>query len=198
MASRPELKQIERKAYLSYHEDGLVDIGLGLVFLTFGLVALSGKSLFSSLCWMPALLIAPMKRLITVPRMGMVKFGASNKMRRVKIALLLSCAAVLLFILAAVRLESPPMDQWMHRYFLILIGTLLVAFPFFGALGLGVRRFYGYAALFAAGFAVIQLHRETLGAVFTAFGGVLILAGAAVLIGFLKKYPLPVRGEDHG
>jgi hypothetical protein len=198
MASRPELKQIERKAYLSYHEDGLVDIGLGLVFLTFGLVTLSGKSLFSSLCWMPALLIAPMKRMITVPRMGMVKFGASGRMRKAKIALLVSCGAVLLFILAAVRLESPPMDQWMHRYFLIMIGILLVAFPFFGALGLGVRRFYGYAALFAAGFTIAYFHRDTLGAAFTAFGGILIFMGTAVLIGFLKKYPLPVRGEDHG
>jgi hypothetical protein len=191
MEQRPELKLIERRAYLSYHQDGLIDICLGMVFLAFGLVTLSGQSLFRSLCWMPGLLIAPLKKWITVPRMGMVKFGASGKMKRVKIALLLSCAAVLLFILAAVRLRSPVMDDWTHRYFLIFIGLLLVVFPFFGAVGLGIRRFYGYAFLFAAGFTLVCLDREMLAWVFTGFGSVLLIAGVIVLIRFLRKYRLP-------
>jgi len=33
MEQKINLKELERKAFISYHQDGLVDIGLGIILL---------------------------------------------------------------------------------------------------------------------------------------------------------------------
>ena len=36
MAERVDLRSLERKAYLTYHQDGIVDIFIGLAIAVFG------------------------------------------------------------------------------------------------------------------------------------------------------------------
>ena len=195
MATVPELKEIKRKTYWSYHQDGLIELCLGLVFFVFGIYLYSGKSLMAGLCWMPGLLIAPLKRIITAPRIGMVRFGRSRNVLAFKIGLLTLTAVLVLFIIAATLLDSPALDAWTRRYFAVAFGFALALFPLAGAIALGIRRYYAHAVLLAAGFSLIQYRPDSLAAVFTGIGSVLILVGAAVLIRFLRDHPLPRKEQ---
>jgi hypothetical protein len=192
--SIPKLKTIERKAYLSAHQDGLIDIGLGLVFLLFGIIQWTGRTAFSGVSWMPALFIGPAKRMITVPRIGLVKFGPSRKVLAVKIGLLVLCAAVILFIVAATTLHSTTLDGWTRRYFATSFGLALALFPLAGAIGLGVRRYYGYAFLLIAAFTALRFWHGGLGALFVLIGTAVTGTGFSVLARFLKDHP--IKGKE--
>jgi hypothetical protein len=90
VTKEPNLKEIEKRAYMSYHQDGLLDIFAGLYILGFGL------GIIMDVLWefgfgviMPAILIATVlpiwieaKRKITMPRIGFVNFGTrgANKL----------------------------------------------------------------------------------------------------------------------
>ncbi len=41
MNKKINLKEIERKAYTSYHQDGLVDVSIAFVILAFGLMIIA-------------------------------------------------------------------------------------------------------------------------------------------------------------
>ena len=56
MVNKIDLKEIERKAYLSYHQDGLLDIFIGMFIFAFGLYILS-ESDFPIIAVLPALLV---------------------------------------------------------------------------------------------------------------------------------------------
>ena len=108
----PNLKEIERKAYMSYHQDGLLDIFAGLyilgfgfgifidIVLDFGLGAIIIPGGFIALAlpiWFAA------KRKITMPRIGFVNFGirGGNKLMAIFIGLaVLGLAFALVFPLA--------------------------------------------------------------------------------------------------
>jgi hypothetical protein len=191
MALVPELKQIERKAYWSYHQDGLIDLCLGLVFILFGIMVFTGNSRITWFSGMPVLLIAPLKRMLTAPRIGMVRFSHSRNILAVKIGFLALITVFVLYVAIATRLKSPGLDSWTRRYYAIAFGSALALFPLFGAISLGVRRFYAYAVVLVIGFSLIQYRPGRLAAVFIAIGSVLFVVGGAVLIRFLLDNPLP-------
>jgi hypothetical protein len=190
MNDQMDLKTIRRKAYLTSHEDGLIDIGLGMVFLLFGLIQWMGKSHLGGVCWMPALLIAPMKRYVTAPRIGTARFGAKSGLLKVKLALILVVTALIGFIVTASLLHSDAVDAWTRRYFAPVFGFSLALFPLAGAIGLGVRRYYGYAVLMVLCFSLISFWREGLAPVFLVIGCALTVTGGLVLVRFLRKHPL--------
>jgi hypothetical protein len=193
------LDQIEKKAYWSYHRDGLIDLCLGFVFLLFGIQVFTGNPVIAGLCWMPGLLIAPLKRLLTAPRIGTVRFRMSWKVRAVKIGLLTFTAAFVLFIVAAELSKSTAMHEWTRRYFAIAFGFSLALFPLAGAIALGIKRYYAHAALLAAGFSFVQYRNENLAGVFVGIGSVLIVTGGTVLIRFLNGNPIdgnPIGGKE--
>ena len=91
MGKEPNLKEIERKAYMSYHQDGLLDIFAGLYVLGFGLGIFVDLILDfgMGMILMPAVFVSlalPLwiaaKRRITMPRIGFVNFGirGANKL----------------------------------------------------------------------------------------------------------------------
>ena len=87
MTESLDLVQIERKAYLSYSDDGPIELLLGLAILAFSLGLAVGDSTVSVI--IPAALAAiwPMvKKDITLPRIGVVRFGPErqNRLRKTK------------------------------------------------------------------------------------------------------------------
>lgn len=81
------LKEIEKKAYLSYHEDGIIDLTIGIVFslicftwIIFDwLDILPWLSLILMAIFYPVYIFAKQK--ITIPRFGFFRFSSPRKER---------------------------------------------------------------------------------------------------------------------
>ncbi len=80
MNEKINLKDIERKAYLSYHEDGLLDI-----FLATFLIQAAISTIFVESFWIFAtsgtwfVFYFAIKQAITIPRIGQVNFSSARK-----------------------------------------------------------------------------------------------------------------------
>ena len=201
MVNEPNLKEIQRKAYMSYHQDGLLDIFAGLYILGFGVgivMDLLWESGFGAI--MPAILITTVlpiwisaKRKITMPRIGYVNFGirGTNKLTAVFIGTMVAgLGAFFIFTLATFQGEA---RQWLdfivqNGMIIISLGTLAVCTLF--GYSMGIKRLYAYGLL-----AFIMLIIGHFAGIFFAYilvalGITVVAAGFALLIGFIRKYPL--------
>ncbi|PXF61074.1 MAG: hypothetical protein C4B59_05805 [Candidatus Methanogaster sp.] len=79
-----DLKELEKKAWTSIFEDGIADIGLGLLLTVATICQIFNESslYLYSLFIVPALFIIIAKRYITAPRMGVVKFSRERTRKR--------------------------------------------------------------------------------------------------------------------
>jgi hypothetical protein len=174
----------------------LIDIIIGLGIIGFGLNMAFDNSAFLFLSWMPIIFYVPFKNRITVPRIGYVKFSASNTKLYIAVAvlLLIFLLGILFFLFAGQDNSSPQLITWFRQYYLVLLGGL-AAICFAGAgLLTGITRLYAYAGLimliFTAG-----TFLDLLPPFFVLLTGLLIEAvGVGLLIRFIRKYPL-IPGE---
>lgn len=201
MTSALDLKQLERKAYLTYNQDGFMDLAVGLFILAFGLdmlfyanFAAISPILLLGLFWLA-------KRKITYPRVGFAKFSP-ERVRVLKKALLgIQVGLVISALLGLVAFLGfsgylPGLRGFFRQYSLLLLGAVMAGlFSLAGAM-LENWRLHVYAALTLTAFVVgylIGLHPRFF---MIPLGAVITLSGLVVLIRFLRKYPLPAEGED--
>jgi hypothetical protein len=201
VTEEPNLKEIERRAYMSYHQDGLMDIFAGLIILGFGLGIFMQIILDYSLgAIMPAILITTFlpiwvaaKRKITMPRIGFVNFGirGANKLTAVFLGTMVAGLAV--FFLFTFATSQSGLRQWLdliiqNGMLIVGFGTLAVCILF--GYSMGLKRLYGYGVL-----AVIVLVSGHFTGIFFAYiimalGTTVMVTGAVLLISFVRKYPL--------
>ncbi|MFH2101358.1 MAG: hypothetical protein ABII71_04710 [Candidatus Micrarchaeota archaeon] len=191
-----DMNEVEKKAYLSYHQDGLLDIGLGILVLSW-----AGAIMFD-MGVLPAIMAASgvsvyfaAKQIVTVPRMGLVKFGQERQKRIRKekryFTLFFTATALLgmLFFLAWTMLPTEELMKIKDLPLVVigLLGALLMATV---AYWKQLRRFYIYAGVMAVSFIGGPFY-DIGRAEYFLIPGVLILAGGiAQLIMFLRKYPI--------
>jgi len=201
MAKVPNLKEIERRAYMSYHKDGLLDIFAGLYILAFGLgITMELMWEFSFGVIMPAILIATVlpiwiaaKRKITMPRIGYVNFGTrgANKLTAVFIGLLVAgLGAFFAFTFATFQGGSREwLDLIVQNGMLIVgFGTLAVCALF--GYSMGLKRLYVYGLLAAFALVIGHFMGIFFAYILLVLGTTVMVTGFALLIGFVKKYPL--------
>jgi hypothetical protein len=201
------LKELERKAWTSYFQDGLWDIYLGLLLLAMAISALLSDVGFSESLGMTVLIGVEVlavlvlwvgKKLITVPRMGRVKFGPKRKAK-------LSWVVVILFISvlvgAGVFLVTSAMrgnrPGWLNAAFFApaaWVGNAIVVFSL-GAYFLDFSRLYLIGVMYALPVPLDILLDELAGIdlSFIAFGVpamVILIIGLVVFTRFLRDYPL--------
>ncbi len=204
MTEEPNLKEIERKAYMSYHQDGLLDVFAGLYILGFGF------GIIMDVLWefgfgiiMPAILIATalpiwiaVKRKITMPRIGYVNFGTrgANKLSAVFIGTIVAgLGAFFAFTLATFQGES---RQWLdlivqNGMLIVGFGTLVVCTLF--GYTMGLKRLYAYGLLSFIVLALGHFMGIFFAYILMALGTTVMAVGFALLISFVKKYP--VKGD---
>ena len=202
MSTTKEFDSLKRKVYLAYHQDGILDLVAGSVVLGFGLNMLTGNIVFLMAGWLAMMLYVLIKQRITVPRFGYVRFESEKKtVQKAWISVGIGVLFVLFFltlnIFVSRKPTSPDMQAWIQRYHMVPLSAMLFGLPTLAAaIFLGLKRFYLYALL-AVGLPLVGawLNIETYIPIVTT-GAVIIAFGAALLVNFLKKYPLNAAGED--
>jgi hypothetical protein len=202
MTKQDTLREIEKKAYMSYHQDGLLDIVIGIYALSFGLGIVADRILdFSFAAIMPAILIAIVlpiwiqaKRKITMPRIGFAKFGArgSNKLFALFLGLMVAGLGVFFaFTLATVQNGRPFWIDILFQYGMIWIGLGAAVIGSLFAYTIGLKRLYGYGLLTFALFASGHFLGVPFEYLLLAIGSIIIASGIALLAQFIRRYPLP-------
>jgi hypothetical protein len=204
------LREIEKKAYMSYHQDGLLDIVIGLYALAFGLGIIIDRIWELSFATiMPAILIAIVlpiwiqaKKKITMPRIGFVKFGArgSNKLFAVLLGLSiagLGFAVAFGVFMATGQNGTPFWLEILFQYGMIWIGLGAAVIGSLFAYTMGLKRLHGYGLLTLALFASGHFLRIPFEYLLLAIGSVIIASGAALLTQFIRRYPLPKGAQDN-
>jgi hypothetical protein len=202
MTKQNTLREVERKAYISYHQDGLLDIFVGVYALAFGLGIVADTLLdFSFAAFMPGVLVAiflpiwiEAKRKITMPRIGFVKFGAkgSNKLFAIFTGLLVAGLGVFFaFTLVTLHDGRPVWIETMLQYGMLLTGLGGGVIASLFAYTMGLKRLYGYGLLWFTLFASGQFLSVSFEYLLLTIGSVIIASGAALLVRFVRKYPLP-------
>ncbi len=203
MSQNIDFKELRKKVYLSYHQDGLIDIILGASILGFGLQIATDNSAFLFLTWMGFILYTPLKNRLTVPRLGYVRFDEERK-TATRLVLLIAVGVLIfaMFIGLYVFVRSGSMSQtaseWLRKYHMLVLGTF-VAIPLVaGAFWSGVNRLVMYAGLII----VVMLAGIQLGMhppiYVIALGCIILLSGLWILFRFLKQYPIVNTDINNG
>ncbi|UCH10544.1 MAG: hypothetical protein JSU61_01215 [Fidelibacterota bacterium] len=209
MAQDIDLKLLERKAYLSYHQDGLLDIGLGLFILAIGIGMATGMA------WMAGILAATgisvyagAKRAITIPRAGRVQFSPERVRKEKKeksffvgFFTVSAILGLMMFVLVTgiIRGEfggsSGILARGLEAFIMAPLGLV-------GAVGLAalgywkqINRYYYYAVLLMLAVSMGPLLDVPHPVYVSVPGGVIALVGLVMLVRFVKVYPRENR-ED--
>lgn len=209
MSEQLDLKAIERKAFLSTFQDGLLDICISFVVGSMALMmfmidreetawlylllAFLGVGIGQAIFWAG-------KKYLTLPRMGQVKFGEMRRKRSKTLALILAAAVIVqvgIVLLTAGVLAIPALGAKLEELFPDKSGSLLLVAAV-GALFVGPSMLLiAFFNDFPRGYYIALV--LTLGVFFMIwFWQPLIQIGAAVLIlipglvllvRFLRRYP---------
>jgi len=193
MEEKIDLKRIERKAYTSYHQDGLIDVFAGFLILSFGLWLILDMAWMGWILWFVAVsAYAAAKRVFTIPRIGFVKFAPQRVKSLQTIAVIGFSLSALLGVVAFMQVEGGSTPLWLLfaiEYYMLVIGLLGAASFCVVGYTFRIRRMYAYALLtlimFAAGhFLYYPLHYYVI-----LLGTLILLFGLALLIRFIRRYP---------
>jgi hypothetical protein len=193
-----KLKEIQRKIYLSFFQDGLWDIFLGLFILGWGLTILTDAvylpgPLFVGLYFA----VWGVKKRLTYPRIGYARFSETGRRRVTARFLILGTVVLLVGVMMAVLWGIGTRPQWLADYFPLVFNGILAAIVCIVAYWARANRFYLYAVLIFLG-AVFHLW---LGIPwefgFIGAGGIIMLIGVGILINFLRKYPKMDEEAQH-
>lgn len=197
-----DLKEIERRAYLTYHKDGILDIYLGMGIMSVASVFFFEVFLTSTgIIALFPILYAASKKQYTIPRLGYVKFSQTTQGRArnsVTLALLLgSMSAVAGFfafysvISTGQSFVEPLIENWRITMAVILLGV----FSLFGYVS-DLRRMYYYGLLSSIVF-VSGLFLPIPGYMLVlAVGGIISINGITLLYRFTKEYPIQ-KGQEN-
>ncbi|HII85238.1 TPA: hypothetical protein HA273_01365 [Candidatus Bathyarchaeota archaeon] len=202
MIKEPNLKEIERRASMSYHQDGLLDIFVGVYILGFslgilmdvlwdygmGMILMSGILVVTVLpLWITA------KRKITMPRIGFVNFGTRGANKLTAIFIGLAVAGLFAFFAFTLATFQGGSRQWLDLIFqngMLIVGFGSLAVCILFGYSMGLKRLYGYGLLALISLVIGHFAGIFFAYILMALGTTVMVVGVALLIGFVKKYPL--------
>jgi len=205
MLQNLDLKTIERRAWRSVFQDGLWDIYLGLILMSFAVSAWLDKKpisenmrvgIYVGVMVLAMFVLWAGKRFITMPRMGTVKFGAERQKRRniVRLILFISVLVGLAMWFLSTSLFGEGRGALAGKWVFPLVWVLNMLMVF----GLGAY-FFEYERLYVIGFLYavvipIDVIVKTFARVdmdvyiFLAAGVIILVMGIAYLVRFMRDY----------
>lgn len=193
MNEKINLKEIERKAYTSYHQDGVIDVTIALAVLIFSIVMIGDMPWLGGITGILAIsFYAGAKKLLTVPRIGYVKFPQQRAQRMTAVMMVLGVLGFVAGIVAFMQTSETGTPAWLLfliENYMLTIGVVVAGLFLLGGYAFKTKRIYAYALLtlvmFVAGYFIIFPLYYYLTAL-----GILILAnGLFMMIRFVNKYP---------
>jgi len=191
-AMTQSINTLEKSAFRSFWDDGLLDLMVGLVILVVGLswwqdVAVFG-AIFPAVC---ASMWYPLRKRLIEPHMGYVEFSGQRelKVRSFRHGLIAFFAGTTVLGMVIFALwqshKLPQPTEWIAGFPLVLVAIPAVFFALFT----NCRRFLVYALLLlVAAIEVILLRLEPhVGLIGS--GAVITLSGLVQLVRFLARYP---------
>ena len=207
MSDPISLREAEKKAFTTLHNDGLWDILIGSILLIFALApGLSSRmgDFWSSVIFLPFwgvlyLLILWVRKTVVAPRLGSAQFSKGRNSRLRKLSLILVLVNALAMVLGILILVFGRTSGWLAP---ALFGLMLVVGFSLGAYWVDMNRLYVYGLL--AGISPLAgewLFRQNLAShhgyplTFGITSGVIILVGIGMFIHMLIHNPLPTSEE---
>jgi len=188
---------------MSYHQDGLIDVFVGVYILLFGSgILLNSVTDFSTGFVIPAIFPAIMipiwisaKKRVTMPRIGYVKFGVrgANKMMAIFLGLAVAGLGVLMmFGLGASMGEgwALTLRDFLISNNMIIIGIAAATISSLFAYTMGLKRLYAYGLLSLVLFFTGHFITIPFEYILFTIGLAIIINGFVLLIQFIRKYPL--------
>ncbi len=199
MAEKINLKRIERKAYTSYHQDGLIDVFAGFLILSFGLWLILDMAWMGWILWFVAIsAYAAAKRVFTIPRIGFVKFSPHRVKALQTIAVIVFSLTALLGVVAFMQVEGGGTPLWLLfaiENHMLVIGLSVAASLCVVGYAFRIRRMYAYALLTLVMFVIGHFLYYALHYYLILLGTLILLFGLALLIRFIRRYPLSTTGS---
>lgn len=191
------MKEIERRAYLSYHQDGLVDIFLGIAFLAFGAPILYDPGMVAvagGIIAVVPVMYAAVKKSVTIPRLGYVKFASQRRSKIRNVVLFLVVAGVLGNVAGVFAMIYRPFVIFLVENYMIVIGVVGAAIFSLAAYLSEVKRFYAYSAINLIAFPSGYILPTAIYQPMILLGAIITISGAFLLYRFLRKYPKRTGG----
>ena len=200
MTQNINLKEIEKKAYRDSQQDGLMEVMMGLILMTFGGFFYSPVFAFYILLIVFAgRIVESIRRRYTHPRIGFVKFHEENPKDALTGVFLFEVAViVIMFTLISIFGEVTDYSQWV-KWSPLFFGMILVG-PFAHAQSRsGNVRYTGYAILsvvLGLFFSLAEFASGRTGLILylVLMGGFLLISGLFIFARFLRRYPLATTG----
>ena len=211
MEESVDLKQIERKAIRSIHNDGFMAIEFGFLIIALGLPGFPTELIPDPWNYLLGYLIMVAlaltvfilgKKYVTAPRAGYIKLSLRQSPTQQKLIIFLSLNVVLSFIILILTLLG--VFQFVDIEPLLvglIIGLVAFTLPL-SVLAYILKLTHMYIVAFVGGmsFFLVEIFYPVFGpplAGYLAFfvsGGIVLLIGFIVLYKFIRKYPL--KGES--
>jgi hypothetical protein len=205
------MKTLEKKAFRSFFKDGIYDVFLGLILLSFGLPMMLnefGWLDYETMTW-PLVFALTLnvgalvffifgKKYITVPRLGLVRFGKGRKrkMKHVRLLLVISVLiGVITFFLTLFKILPVGEETGIPVAGVIFGIQALIVFSL-AAYFMDFTRLYLYAFLFAVSLPVtFWLKNKDILAypslyVFSLTAGPMLVVGWVLFVRFLRQFPI--------
>jgi hypothetical protein len=195
-----DLKKVEKTAFITYFQDGLWDICIGLVMMAAFINELIGDKNDHRILWLglPAVFaILVGKLLVTLPRIGYVEFAPKRKR---KIAVLVVFLFVI-FLIGLFAYIANILEGDLPHWLMGIKGKMLVPLVTFFIFSIiaflsDFGRLYYIGLLFA--FAVAPTSSLFPHSIKLLFVTVMMLApGLYFFVRFLRKYPAPGKEEGN-
>ena len=210
MLNKINLKEIEKKAYRSTFQDGLWDIYLGILLINLSILPWIVENYLSVMqvamvgifvTILAMIIFFGGKKLITVPRMGLIKFGQGRKakLKKIRAVMFLSViVGILLFIFAKymTTIAGVPTP------FLIFSANCRIVFGL-GAYFMNFERLYFYGFFYALplpfGFLMMKNSYPVENVILISIipGLIMVIIGSILFFQFLRKYPNPTKEANY-
>lgn len=193
MNEKINLEEIRRKAYTSYHQDGLIDILAACSILSFAAWTILDMIWLG---WMSIVIstsiYAAAKRALTIPRIGFVKFPQQRTRGMLTALAALGALSSVLGLIAFMQVEGGTTPTWLLlaiEYYMIVIGVSIAAL--FSAAGYAFRtnRLYAYALLTLIIFVPGHFLNFPFYYYLLLLGTLILILGLAQMTRFVRKYP---------